>query len=287
MIQCVRRSTSVFVAAAALAAGAQAQVLYNNGGFVTNPTGGTGQIAGLPISQSDGFTVPGQTFIFSTAGVGATVSANTSLADNFTVPAGQTWDLNTVTLFAFQTSQTTPTVTRIHVNLWSDTPFSAGSPAPLPDVIPQPILSTPLVLDAGEGTFVAHRQSPSGTSSVRPVFSYTVSLDGLPNGGLLGPGTYWLEWSFEGAAAPSANVFTPLVSPRDSVSDHNARLFNSIDGSSSGPRVWFEGREGYVAGVTEGRAYELPFILGGTVVPAPGAAGLLALATLGLARRRR
>jgi hypothetical protein len=34
--------------------------------------------------------------------------------------------------------------------------------------------------------------------------------------------------------------------------------------------VWFEGREGYVAGVQEGRAYELPFMLEGTSGPGCG-----------------
>jgi hypothetical protein len=139
------------------------------------------------------------------------------------------------------------------------------------------------------GEFIAHRQSSTGTSTVRPVFGYTVSLDGLPNQGRLEPGEYWIQWSFEGASSPSQNVFTPLVSPRDLVSGHNARLYNSIDGTLAGERIWFEGREGYVAGVTEGRAYELPFILHGTVIPGPGSLLTIACAgwMAGTRRRRR
>lgn len=284
--------TRSFVFAAAAAAAlvssiAQADsTLWSNGPFITNPTGGTGSIAGLPISNADGFNIPGSSFLFSTTGVNASTRVNTAVAENFVVPEGEYWDLNRVTLYAFQTSQTTPTVTSITLNLWNAAPYSEGSPD-APGVLPTPLLSTPLVVDAGAGTFVAHRQSPSGTSTVRPVFAYTVSLDGLPQGGILGPGEYWLQWAFTGAASPSANVFTPLVSPRTSVPVHNARLLNSIDGSANGPRVWFEGREGFVAGQSDGRAYSLPFELGGNVVPGPGTGWIPLLSVTLMMRRSR
>lgn len=279
-------SVSIILISIAMTAAARADVLFDNGPIITNPTGGTGPIAGLPISQADGFMIPGNPFLFSTTGAAATFATSTAAADNFVVPAGG-WDLDSVTLFAFQTSQTTPTVHTIRINLWTAAPFSAGSPPPVPDPLPHPLLAEPLVLDAGEGTFVCHRESPNGTSTVRPVFSYTVSLDALPDAGVLAPGEYWLEFSFDGASSPSQNVFTPLVTPRDDAFDLNARLLNSIDGSAGGPRVWFEGREGFVPNVSDGRPYALPFILNGTPVPAPGAAGASLALTFLLRRPRR
>jgi MYXO-CTERM domain-containing protein len=273
-------------AAAACVSAASADVLFTNGPIITNPTGGTGSIAGQPISQADGFTIPGNPLLFSTTGAAATFATQTAAADNFVVPAGG-WDLDAVTLFAFQTSQTTPTVHTIRINLWTSAPYSAGSPPPVPSPLPQPVLAEPLVLPAGEGVFVCHRQSPTGTSTVRPVFAYTVSLDGLPNMGVLPEGEYWLEFSFEGASSPSENVFTPLVTPRDEAFDLNARLLNALDGNPESPRVWFEAREGFVAGVSEGRPYALPFVLHGTPVPGPAAAGVLALGALAATRRRR
>lgn len=263
-----------------------ADTLFNNGPIITNPTGGTGPIAGLPISQCDPFTIPGNPLIFSTLGTSATYADNTAVAEDFVVPPGG-WDLSSVTLFAFQTSQTTPTIQTVRINLWNATPYSAGSPPPVPDPLPQPLMAQPLSLAAGPGTFVCHRESPTSTSTVRPVFSYTVSLDGLPNGGLLAEGTYWLEWSFIGASSPTPRCFTPLVTPRDSAYNLNARLFNSIDGSAGGPREWFEGREGYVAGVSDGRPYALPFILNGTVTPEPATLGLLLLCVASSTRSRK
>lgn len=274
------------VAVGALAASsASAATLFSNGPIITNPTGGTGPILGQPISNADGFTIPGSTFNFSTTGVNAAAVINTAVAEDFDVPAGG-WDLDQVTLYAFQTSQTTATVTSIRLNLWTDTPFSAGSPgAPTP--LPQPVLASAIELPAGPGTFVAHRQSPSGTSTVRPVFSYSVSLDAFPNSGRLGEGRYWLEWSFIGASSPSQNVFVPLVSPRTAAVNPNARLFNSIDGTAGGQRVWFEGREGFVAGQAEGRPYALPFELLGTAIPSPASAAMFAGAAASFKRRRR
>ncbi|MFZ4722693.1 MAG: hypothetical protein ACOYMI_06045 [Phycisphaerales bacterium] len=251
--------------AAVIVGNATAQTLHSNGPIITNPTGGTGSITGLPISNCDGFTVPGSTFNFSTTGVAATVATTTALADDFEVPESG-WDLDALTIYAFQTSQTTASVTQVHVNLWTETPYSAGSPDE-PATLPQPVLAANLVLPAGPGTFVCHRQSVTSTGTVRPVFSYTVSLDGLPNAGRLAPGRYWIQWSCAGAASPSANVFCPLVSPRAAVQGHNARQFNALDGNPASPRVWFEGREGYVAGSSEGRAFALPFELLGTVPP--------------------
>jgi hypothetical protein len=249
-----------------VASSALAGTLHSNGPFVTNPAGGTGTIAGQPISNCDGFTVPGSTFIYSTTGIAATASTSTAVAEDFMVPAGG-WQLDALTVYAFQTSQTSATVTQVQVNLWTDTPFSSGSPG-APATLPQPMLATNLVLPASPGTFVCHRQSATSTATNRPVFAYTVQLKGLPNGGHLPAGRYWIQWSFTGASSPSANVFTPLVSPRTAVQGHNARQLNALDGNPASPRVWFEGREGYVAGSSEGRAFELPFQLLGTPMPA-------------------
>lgn len=282
-----RLGAMALCAGAALAASSRADLLFSNGPFVTDPTGGTGAILGQAISQADPFTIPGSTFIFSTLGINAAHGIDVAVADNFVVPAGPGWILEAVTLFAFQTSQAAPAVHTIRINLWDAAPYSANSPPPVPNPLPQPLLSQPLVLAAGPGTFVAHRQSANSTGTERPVFAYTVPLSGLPNGGRLEPGEYWLEWSFEGALSPSINVFTPLVSPRGLAFDHNARLWNSLDGTPTGPRSWFEGREGFVAGQTEGRAYALPFELHGSVVPAPGGAVVVGAGFVVWGRRGR
>lgn len=287
-----RRICISSVAAAALAAGVvsvatseklHAARLFSNGPLITDPTGGTGPIAGQPLSRADSFPLS-PTLSAATTGVGATHSLGVAVAENFVVPAWG-WDLDAVTVYAFQTSQTTPTVTDVYINLWPSAPYSADSPPPRPDPLPTPVLATPLHLAAGPGTFVAHRVSGSSTSTVRPIFAYTVSLDGLPDAGVLGPGEYWLEWSMDGATSPSANVFVPLVSPRTAAYDLNARLYNiPLPGM---PFSWFEGREGYQNEANPGRPYALAFELHGTELPEPAAGSLLVAAAVLLRRRRQ
>jgi hypothetical protein len=241
-------------------------------------------IAGLPISNPDPFTIPGNPNTLYTTGIGLAVYYNTAVAEDFTVPAGG-WKLDSLTVYAFQSGWTTPSMQQVQVNIWNTTPYSSGSPAPVPDPLPQPMMASPLILAAGTGTFVCHRQgNATSTSTNRPVFSYTVPLSDLPNNGVLDPGTYWIQWAFVGQPTPTQLVYTPLVSPRSAVSGMNARLYNSPTGSTSGPRDWFEGREGYSAGVSDGRPYALPFQLNGTLLPEPASLALLALAVL--ARRR-
>ena len=62
---CLRRRAIAWNALAVLGAAPAGlgAVLYDNGPIITNPRGGTGLIAGQPISQADPFTVPGQSFV--------------------------------------------------------------------------------------------------------------------------------------------------------------------------------------------------------------------------------
>ena len=90
----VKRSLAAAAAVVVLAGAstaARADLLFSNGPIVTNPTGGTGTIAGQPISSADGFNVPGSTFLFSTTGIGATQPNGNAVADDFTVGPGG-WD---------------------------------------------------------------------------------------------------------------------------------------------------------------------------------------------------
>jgi hypothetical protein len=262
---------AVAIVAACMASAALGQtVLWDNGPIVTNPTGGTGAIAGQPISNADGFTFPGQSFIFSTTGVGAATWYDNALAEDFTVPEGEEWELTEATFFAFLTPTNADPIRAVRLNLWTSTPYNAHSPSPVPFPLPQPMLPQPLEVATEQGPLVCHRQSVTSTSTVRPVHEYTVSLDGLVPGGRLGPGTYWLEFAFVNDLTVGQNVLVPLVTPRDAVEGHNARQYNAIDGQMTSPRAWFEGREGYVNDEIPGRAFELPFVLRGRRVPLCG-----------------
>lgn len=287
----------VALAIVAISTSVHAGVLFDNGPVVTNPTGGTGSIAGQPISSPQGIpsSPPGGPTSYTT-GVGASWNENVRVADDFIV-LGEGWDLDSVSLFAFQSGATGPTVTHAYINLWMAPPFSANSPPPLPDPLPQPVLAASLEVPVSGASFVAYRQSTTGTSSAtRPIYRYEFSLDGLPNAGVLSPGSYWLEWSLLGtgtAGTSAGRVWVPPVTPREAAPNLNARLFAAIDGNPATPYSWFEGREiqWFQSGTSWTgqfvQPYALPFLLHGTVLPEPAVPGGLAAATLLLARRRR
>lgn len=277
----------------ALGAGALS-VLWDNGPVITDPTGGTGSIAGQPISRPQ--PVPNSSLVSTTPGISATTAFGIRVAEDFTVPAGG-WDLDSVKLFAFQSSQTAPTITSARINLWTSAPFDALSPQPIPNPLPQPVLSAAIEVSPTASAFVGFRQLGSSTSgSTRRIFSYDFSLDGLPNGGRLEAGTYWLEWSLAGVVVPNntsaTQVVVPLVTPRENAINLNARQFAPATINGQQVTTWFESREirWELIGSTQTGFFDqpmaLPFALSGTPIPEP--ATLVALGMLGfLAIKRR
>ena len=282
---------------------ANAAVLWNNGGFVTSPAGGTGSIAGQPISAGE--LVANSSIPSRTVGVSATAEFGIRVAEDFVVPAGSAWDLDTLRVFGFQQSLAGPTVSAVKVNLWTSAPFDALSPSPRPSPLPQPVLAQSLTLPVTGSEFVAYRQLSTGTSSSsRPIYGYDVSLDALPNAGLLTEGTYWLEWSLVGTVVPGSTsqtqVIVPLVAPRGDAVNLNARQYApaNINGDGVLVTTWFESREvRYQLETVNGnpthvgyfdQAMALPFVLGGesVVVPEPGIVWVVPLSALLLGRRR-
>ncbi|MFZ1553126.1 MAG: hypothetical protein WAV53_17145, partial [Anaerolineae bacterium] len=81
-------------------------ILFDNGPLVTHPGGGFGGADASAVQTAIGLTI---------YGAGHQLSANNRVADDFTVPAGETWTINTVTFYAYQTGSTT-TSTINHVN---------------------------------------------------------------------------------------------------------------------------------------------------------------------------
>lgn len=287
---------SIQLAAAAALVGfstalASAALLFDNGPIITNPTGGTGAIAGQPISQPERLARPGDGLLVTTSlGRTARGTAGHALGDDFVVPEPG-WDLDSLTVYGFELRTASPplsvpSIDRVHVNLWTAKPFSATSPPPIPDPLPQPVLATRLVLPVQSWSLIGYRTGgATSTTSIGTIFALNVSLSDLPEGGKLDPGSYWLEWAFEDSTRPTVAPAAPLITPRASAFNLDGRQFNSIDNLPSTPLSWFEARDGFVDGVSDGLAMAFPFTLNGTVLPEPISAAILSLCTF--LRRRR
>lgn len=175
-------------------------VLYNNGPLIT----AMGTCPGTPPNNNESQIRTGGTIF----GFGHQVSANNRVADDFTVPAGQQWEIGAITFFAYQTGAGTgaPTMNQVTLQLWLGRPGDPGS---------QLICGAPannvLALSVFSGIYRTTAAAPCPGATTRPIFS---NICTLPTGCLpcLPEGTYWLDWNTGGNAA-LAGPWAPPVTP--------------------------------------------------------------------------
>lgn len=163
---------------------------YVNGNLNTGPTSsnGTAAPAGYTWSEVQAGNV--------NAGFGANITAGLTIADDFTVPAGPSWNITKVTFYAYSTGWATNTspFNDTRIQIYNTNP-SIGTPVPI------------------YGDLTTNRFSASSTASMYRIFNATpgntrqifkieanVSLT-------LAPGTYWIEWQ-HGLTGATSN-FSP------------------------------------------------------------------------------
>ena len=168
-------------------------VLYDNGSLVTHPGGGSGGADASALQDvSLGMTI---------FGFGHQISANNRVADDFTVPAGAPWTIDTITFYAYQTgSTTTSTMNDVRVQIWDGPP--GASTVVFGDLVTNRLASSTFsnIYRTLEGTL---------TDTARPIMANVVTI-----GTTLPPGTYWLDWFTGGtlASGPWAPPVTVLGS---------------------------------------------------------------------------
>ena len=110
-------------------------VLYDNGPIVTHPGGGFG--------GADASALQDVSLGMGTYGFGHQISANNRVADDFTVPAGSPWTIDTITFYAYQTgSTTTSTITDVRVQIWDGPPMVDGSNIVFGDLVTNRLASS-------------------------------------------------------------------------------------------------------------------------------------------------
>ncbi len=162
-------------------------ILYDNGPFVTGVGTGSG---GADISEEN----PGET----TYGWGVQYSAGNIMADQFVIPTGETWNIDAITVFGYQTgSGTTSTITGVYLSIYDDPPdtgtlvYSDG---------------TVNLMTATDWTNCYRVGNGSASNSDRPIMANTCAVTSFS----LGEGEYWMAWQLDGSASsgPWANPVT-------------------------------------------------------------------------------
>jgi hypothetical protein len=170
----------------------KAAFTFDNGGVNPQPGGCSG---GMFSAIEAGLN---------TFGMGFQTTAGNSVADNFTVPAGQNWDLSSLKLLAYQTgSTTTGTITGITVNV---------VPGASPNGVALPGGGLQSFAQAFSGTYRTEATTP--TNCQRPLIEVTVDMTWVP---VLPPGQYWVTASATGSLA--SGPWIPPTVPWDAADD--------------------------------------------------------------------
>lgn len=260
----MRRLVALVAIGFVLAAGsvANAQVIYDNAstvpgaispiGMVTNPGAGFGGADASMLLSPD--TVFG--FGMNNAAVPAV-----RLADNFIVPAGQTWSITGANVYGYLTGATTPTATGGVLRFWSGTPGAGGT------VIAGDATTNVLVAGSNVFTNIYRTLSPDTLATNRRVQQSTLNL-GTPL--VLTAGTYWVEYGMVG------NSFVPPLSVSPATGGVvTGDALQTVDGGT----VYNALLDGTAA---KGMAFQLT----GSVVPEPTSIALVGIGALGLGLRR-
>ena len=242
------KRTLFFGAAVALVMAVPASAnLWDNGPLITHPGGGFGGADASALQVDLGM---------GTYGYGHQFLNGYTIADDFEV-GGEGWMIDTIDFFAYQTgSDLNSTITGLYVKIYDGEP-GAGGNLIWGDM-------TTNVLAATGWTGIYRNKTDDLMGNGRPIMQNTATV-----GLTLGAGTYWVEWATDGQL--SSGPWAPPITILGQIGTGNG--LQSLDGGATyAPVIDLEG-QGF------------PFIISGSIVPAPSALALLGLA--GLARRRR
>lgn len=203
-------------------------VLYDNGPYFNSPGGGPNGADGSILQTSLGLNV---------LGFAHQQSANFRVADDFVIPAGQTWTIQDAVFYAYQTgSTTTSTITGVNVRIWNG----------------QPGVGTVIFGDTVTNRMSAttwsncYRYSDTNPGTTRPLMRQTVTL-----GVTLGEGHYWIDWQSSGSLA--SGPWVPPITITGQASTGDALQYGS--------GAWNPIIDNGTAQTPQG----LPFLLNGTM----------------------
>ena len=161
------------------------------------------------------------------------------LSDDFTIPVDDTWNIETITFFAYQTgSSLTSTITAYHVVIFDGPPFEPTSNIVFGDMTTNVLQAT-----GWSGIYRTLESSPGGTN--RPIMANICDVMVT-----LGAGTYYAIWQADGSL--TSGPWAPPISIWNE--DTTGDAWQSLDDAVTWAYI--------VDGIT-GTGQGLPFIIEG------------------------
>ncbi len=175
----------------------RSETIYNGGEGTYNPSvpgpvfdGGRDILwDNGPLESQPGLSVLDTTLGMSVFGFGHQTSAGYWITDEFFIPVGETWEINEITFFAYQTnSPTNPsTITAVYLEIYDGSPDDPAS-----SIIWGGAAVNVLASSTWTGLYRVTDYDLGGTA--RPIMANTCYI-----GTTLTAGEYWLVWQSDGS----------------------------------------------------------------------------------------
>lgn len=180
--------------AAACVAQSGTNVIYSNGPFINLPGGGFNGLDASVLQTSLGHATPG----YGMSGA-STSTAVARVADDFTVPDGQMWYVESVKVWCYRPGTgAIPVFDDAVARVWDANP-SGPANIVFGDVTTNRIVSST--------SANAYRVLEGALQEVsRPIVEVEIRI-----GRLFLAGTYWIEWGVNRIATPSSFMFAPPI----------------------------------------------------------------------------
>jgi hypothetical protein len=205
-----------------------ATLLYNNGPAYNVAGGGAGG-ANLSLLEST-------TLGMNTLGFGHQFSLGYRMADEFTVPSGETWTIDSLIFYAYQTNSTlVSTITGVYFQIWNGDPSVGGSAVIYGDLTTNRLANT-----YWSGIYRASETTP--TSTARPMMRDVCSAPGL----VLTEGTYWIDWTTNGSL--SSGPWAPPIAILGQAATGNALQYTT---------AWAPALDGGTGAAPQGMPFEV------------------------------
>jgi len=200
---------------------------YNNGPLSTGATTSTGTAAPAGYTWSE-LQSPNTT-LGTAAFIGGT--NNFRLADDFTIPATEQWNVTSVEVFGYQTGSTTFPIDQLNVRIWNGNPQSGGT-------IAFGSTSTNVLNTAASVDSKIYRTASTNVGTTRKIWVFAGNVATA-----LSPGSYYLDYQVH--AKNDGSVFFPPVTIAGQLGANNANALQYdgtqwnalVDGGSGAPQA--------------------------------------------------